>query len=266
MAKSTWRFAACAMALSVLAACSSPPAPVAQVDLDQIVTHGTVRVCSTGDYRPFTYHDAQGWSGLDIEMAQDLAKNLGVKLDLVQTTWATMVSDLGAKCDVAMGGVSITLDRAKRARYSSPYLRDGKAAAIRCADRPKYQTLADIDRPGVRIVVNPGGTNAEFDAANIDHATIVKYRDNNTIFDQVSGGKADVMITDTSEIRWQTIQNPQLCGVGLDHPFTFEQKAYLIPEASPALQQWTDQWLNIAQNDGTFAHISQKWVGVVSQP
>ena len=134
---------------------------------------------------------------------------------------------------MAMGGISITLDRAKHARYSSPYLRDGKTAAIRCADGSKYQTLADIDRPGVRIVVNPGGTNAEYDAANIHRATVVKYPDNNTIFDQVSSNKADVMITDASEIRWQIKQNPQLCGVGLDHPFTFEQKAYLIPEGEP---------------------------------
>jgi cyclohexadienyl dehydratase len=266
MKLSAWRFASGALVITLLAACSSPPPPAAPVDLDHIVTQGTVRVCSTGDYRPFTFHDPQGWSGLDIEMAQILAKNLGVKLDLVQTTWATMISDLGVKCDMAMGGISITLDRAKHARYSSPYLRDGKAAAIRCADRPKYQTLADIDRPGVRIVVNPGGTNAEYDAANIHQATIVKHPDNNTIFDQVIGNQADVMVTDASEIRWQSKQNPQLCGVGLDHPFTFEQKAYLIPEGSPALQQWTDQWLTIAQNDGTYAQIAQKWLGVVSQP
>jgi cyclohexadienyl dehydratase len=264
MKKSAWCFAACAAALALLAARGSPT-PAAKGDLDRIVTQGTVRVCSTGDYRPFTYRDMQGWSGLDIEMAQDLAKKLGVKLDLVQTTWASMLSDLGAKCDMAMGGISITLDRAKHARYSSPYLRDGKAAAIRCADRSKYQTLADIDRLGVRIVVNPGGTNAEFDAANIHHATIVKYPDNNTIFDQVSGNKADAMITDASEIRWQIRQNPQLCGAGLDHPFTFEQKAYLTPEDSPAVQQWTNQWLNIAQNDSTYAQIAQKWLGDMGQ-
>jgi ABC-type amino acid transport substrate-binding protein len=86
------------------------------------------------------------------------------------------------------------------------------------------------------------------------HAAIVKYPDNNTIFDRVSGNKADAMITDASEIRWQIRQNPQLCGAGLDHPFTFEQKAYLTPEGSPALQQWTNQWLNIAQNDGIRAY------------
>lgn len=265
MKKSALRFAAGTATLAVLAACGSSP-PSAQENLDQIVAQGTVRVCSTGDYRPFTYRDQQGWSGLDIEMAQDLAKKLAVKMDLVPTTWASMAQDLGTKCDIAMGGISITLDRAKHALYSIPYLRDGKAAAVRCADRSKYETLADIDRPGVRIVVNPGGTNAEFDNANIHHATIVKHPDNNTIFDQVSSNKADVMITDGSEIRWQTIQNPQLCGSNIDHPFTFEQKAYLIPQSDPPLQQWVNEWLNIAQNDGTYARISQRWLGVAGQP
>jgi len=258
-------FAVSATTVALLAACGSPT-PAAKGDLDRIITQGTVRVCSTGDYRPFTYDDTQGWSGLDIEMAQDLAEKLGVKLDLIQTSWATMLSDLGARCDMAMGGITITLDRAKHARYSSPYLSDGKAAAIRCSDRSTFQNLADIDRPGVRVVVNSGGTNAEFDVANIHHATIVNYPDNNTIFDQVSGNKADAMITDASEIRWQIRQNPQLCGAGLDHPFTFEQKAYLIPDGSPALQQWTNQWLNIAQHAGTYAHIAQKWLGDVGQP
>jgi cyclohexadienyl dehydratase len=265
MKKSAWHFAAGAVTLGLLAACGSS-APVAQEDFDQIVRQGTVRVCSTGDYRPFSHRDSQGWSGLDIEMAQDLAENLAVKLDLVQTTWATLASDLDTKCDIAMGGISITLDRAKHALYSIPYLRDGKAAAVRCADSSKYQTRADIGRPGVRVVVNPGGTNAEFDDANLHHATIVKYPDNNTIFDQVSGNDADAMITDASEIRWQIKQNPKLCGASIDHPFTFEQKAYLIPQSNPALQQWVNQWLTIAQNDGTYAHIAQKWLGDEGRP
>lgn len=53
----------------------------------------------------------------------------------------------------------------------------------------------------------------------------------------------------------------QLCGAGLDHPFMFEQKAYLIPDGNPALQQWTNQWLNIAQNASRYAHIARKWLG-----
>jgi cyclohexadienyl dehydratase len=251
--------------LVALVACGGQrPAPT---DLQRITSAGVVRVCSTGDYRPFTYRDPQGrWSGLDVDLAGDLAKRLGVKLELVPTTWSTLMDDLDGKCDLAMGGISITLDRAKRARFSAPYLRDGKAAAVRCADAARFGTLADIDRPGVRVVVNPGGTNAEFDHANLKQATIVEHPDNNTIFGQLLGGQADVMITDASEIRWQMAQHPELCGVALDHPFTFAQKAYLIGRDDAMTQQWVDQWLGVVTGDGTYAALSQRWLGRVVGP
>jgi cyclohexadienyl dehydratase len=261
------------VAMSALAAgCDSPTttsstATPASLGLPQILQRGTVRVCSTGDYRPFTYRDAQGvWSGLDIDMAHDMATRLGVRPEMVPTTWASVVNDLGSKCDVAMGGITITLNRAEHALYSAPYLRDGKAAIVRCAEASKFQTLSDIDRPGVRVVVNPGGTNAEFDNGHLHNAHVVNYPDNNTIFGQITNDAADVMITDASEIRWQTSQNPQLCGQSLDHPFTFEQKAYLIPRTATDVQQWMNLWLNIAQNDGTYAALSQRYLGALIGP
>jgi len=248
-------------------ASTTAPTSAQPSGLTRISQQSTVRVCSTGDYRPFTYRDRDGrWSGLDVDMANDLAKRLGVKLEMVASTWNTLMQDLGANCDVAMGGISITLTRAHHALYSAPYLRDGKAAITRCADRSKYTSLSDIDRPGVRVVVNPGGTNAEFDKANIRHAQIIQYPDNNTIFGQLTGNAADVMITDVSEIRWQAKQDPRLCGVSLDHPFTFEQKAYLIPQPDTDLQEWVDQWLNIVQHDGTYAALSQRYLGETMGP
>ncbi len=244
---------------------ATPTRPAAA--LAQILQRGTVRICSTGDYRPFTYRDPQGnWSGLDIEMAHDMASRLGVNLEVEPTTWANLVNDLNSKCDAAMGGISITLNRAKQASYSAPYLRDGKAAIVRCADASKFHTLADIDRPDVRVVVNPGGTNADFDKEHLHNAQIVTYPDNNTIFDQLTGTSADVMITDASEIRWEANQNPQLCGVSLDRPFTFEQKGYLVTQAATDVQQWINQWLNIVQNDGTYAQLSTKYLGAVIGP
>jgi cyclohexadienyl dehydratase len=260
-------FSVLVVMLGVTAACSSTTASITTAGLQQVLQRGTVRVCSTGDYRPFTYRDAAGnWSGLDIDMANDMAARLGVRLKLVPTTWANLVGDLDSKCDTAMGGISITLKRATQAIYTAPYLRDGKAAIVRCADASKFRTLGDIDRPGVRVVVNPGGTNADFDKERLHDAQIVTHPDNNTIFGQLTADAADVMITDASEIRWETKQDPQLCGQGLDHPFTFEQKAYLIPRSATDLQQWIDQWLDIAQHDGTYAALSQKYLGAVIGP
>jgi len=245
--------AASVLVVAAMAACSSP---------QEKSTPKALTVCSTGDYRPFTYRDAAGeWSGMDIDLVRDFARESGVELHLVPTTWPTLMADLGQKCELAVGGISVTADRAAKALFSEPYLRDGKAAIVRCADAAKYRSLSDIDRGGVRVVANPGGTNEQFDRANLHHATIIEYPDNNTIFDQVIEGKADVMITDGSEIRWQVTQHPQLCGVSTDQPFTVAQKAYLIPKDAVSLQQRINKWLSTIQGDGRYAAVSRKWLG-----
>lgn len=203
---------------------------------------------------------------MDIDLADDLARRLDVDVEMVQTSWANLVDDLNGRCDIAMGGISITLKRAQDAVYSTPYLRDGKAAIVRCTDAARLRTLQDIDRPGVRVVVNPGGTNAEFAKSNLKQATVIDHPDNNTIFGEISRGKADAMITDASEIRFQTAQDPALCGVSTDRPFTFEQKAFLLPAIATDTARWVDQWLNIVQHDGTYDRICAKWLGRVVGP
>ncbi|MDT7584009.1 MAG: cyclohexadienyl dehydratase [Pseudonocardiales bacterium] len=239
----------------------SAPPPSA---LDLIPQRGELRVCSTGDYRPFTYRDpATGqFSGIDIDMAGDMAHQLGVRLTVVPTTWATLVGDLaGGRCDAAMGGVSVTPDRARKAAFSDPYVIDGKAPITRCGQVARFQTLADIDRPGVRVVVNPGGTNESFDRSHLKRATLVPHPDNNTIFDEIIAGRADLMITDASEARWQAAQHPELCAVNPDRPLSFGPKAYLLPRGDVVFQQWVNVWLHQALGDGTYQRFSHPWQG-----
>ena len=62
------------------------------------------------------------------------------------------------------------------------------------------------------------------------------------------------------------MRHPQLCGVNVDPLFGFAQKAYLIRRLRTSVQHWVNQWLNIIANDGTFAAISQRWLGRVVGP
>ena len=150
----TVRFlSALAVALLVnLSAHAQQPAPSR---LDEIVKRGTLRVGMTGDYKPFTYLDkaTQQFSGFDVDMAEALGKALGVKVEFVPTAWPKLMKDFEAdQFDIAMGGVSVTLDRQKKGFFSMPIMREGKTPIARCADVGKYQTLPDIDKKGTRVI------------------------------------------------------------------------------------------------------------------
>lgn len=230
--------------------------------LDDIIKRGTLRVGTTGDYLPFTSVDkaTQTYRGFDIDMAEALAKALGVKVEFVQTTWPNLMKDFEAgDFDIAMGGISITLDRQKKGFFSTPVMRDGKTPIARCTEKDKYETIAEIDKPGVRVIVNPGGTNERFARANIKNAKLDVYNDNVTIFDEIAKGDADLMMTDASETRYQQKLHPGvLCAVHPDKPFDFSEKAYLM-QRDVALQEFVDQWLHIATDNGSFKKIYAAW-------
>lgn len=230
--------------------------------LDEIVARGVLKVGTTGDYKPFTFLDkATGrFEGFDIDMAERLGKALGVKVEYVQTSWPTLMKDFEAgSYDLAVGGVSITLDRARKGLFSTPIMREGKTPIARCADKGKFETIADIDRPGVRVIVNPGGTNERFARAHVKTATISVHNDNTTIFQEIAKGNADLMMTDSSETLFQQKQNPGvLCAVHPEKPFDFAEKAYWL-QRDVALKAFVDQWLHLEMETGGFAQVRSKY-------
>ena len=235
----------------------------AQSRLDDIVARGILRVGLTGDYRPFSERDKEsgGYSGLDVEMAQSLADGLGVQVEIVPTTWGTLLADLGnGRFDIGLGGISITLPRQRAAFFSAPVMRAGKAAIARCTDRDRFKTLAEIDRPGVKVLVNPGGTNERFDRANLHQASIVIFPDNTRIFDELAAGQGDLMITDAVETRLQQKLHSELCAIHPDQPFDFGELAYLLPR-DIAFKQFVDQWLHITMENGAWQRALDRYLG-----
>ena len=205
------------------------PAWAGQV-LDAIRASVTLRVGTTGDYSPFSLRTPEGaYVGADIDMARRLADRLGVRVVFVPTSWASLDADFAAgRFDIAMGGVTDLPARAAIGPFTRAVLVDGKRPLARCADRDRFVSIAAIDRPEVRVVVNPGASNEAFARRNFPHARLTVHADNATVFDEIAAARQDVMVTDGIEVDHQAARHAGvLCPASVPAPFTRLEKAVL---------------------------------------
>ena len=214
-----------------------------QSALDRILESGTLRIGTTGDYAPFSYYSGATLVGIDIDMGKGLAQETGVDYQFVPTSWPTLMEDLAAdKFDIAMSGISWNGQRQKTAYFSIPYHQGGKTPITRCEDTSRFNELLKIDQRGVRVIVNPGGTNQRFTIDHISQADVLVFEDNTRIFDEIISGRADVMITDLIEVHLQTKRHPELCASMGTATLSHLEKAYLLPQDD----KWklhVDKWL-----------------------
>ncbi|KAF1923505.1 ABC-type amino acid transporter [Didymella exigua CBS 183.55] len=243
--------------------------------LDKIQARGYLKVGTTGDYKPFSYRVTNRtalpatpainttYIGADIDLAQSLSNSLGLSrpVEFVPTVWANLSADIAAqKFDIAMSGVSITLARAQKLFFSTAIQRVGKAACVRCADLVKFSSLAAIDTAGVKVAVNPGGTNEAFDRANLKTATIVLVQDNNAVYKAVMDGGVDAMISDIIEVELQVRLHPGvLCIVNPNATFTFEELGYMV-DRDIAWKQYMDLFVHVQQGNGNWNRTLEKWM------
>ncbi|MBQ75639.1 MAG: chorismate mutase AroQ, gamma subclass [Gammaproteobacteria bacterium] len=228
--------------------------------LQQVLEAGLLRVGTTGDYAPFSFRTSSDlpFAGIDIDLANDLAKALNVEVRFVPTQWGQLLDDLTAgRYDIAMSGVSRNLDRQKVGYFSNTYHRGGKTPISLCKKVRKFDKLQKIDRASNRIVVNPGGTNERYVDQHIKQAEKVLHQDNRTIFDEIISGNVDLMITDEIEVKLQSARHAELCPTMPGKTLTYQEKGYLMPQ-DQQLKEYVDLWLALRLGDGTVASTFEK--------
>lgn len=233
--------------------------------LEDIAARGTIRIGTTGDYIPMSYLNPQTgeYEGIDAELSKLIAASLGVKIEYVPTTWPTLTADtLAGKFDIALCGISRNYNRAKIMAMSDAYGEGifGKTILCRKADAKKFRTIGDLNRPEVRIMINPGGTNEKFARANLTRAKLIVHNENADIPRQIAEGNADVMITETVEAAQYIKKDARLAAPLLNAPFTRHSCGILLEKGDQEWLNYINFVLAELRMDGTMAKLEEKYL------
>ena len=256
------KFRILAVALAFL---SLPAAVSAQTPdrLRKILASGVLRVGTTMDTPVFSMPGSSGdLVGFDIDLLATLGPALGVKIQHVKMTFGSMLADLAAdKFDVAMSGMGRTLDRARVATFSKPYMRYGKLMTIRSADVGRFRSLADLDRPGIRIAYNWGGLNDRFANTMFKQATPVGFASNELATADLLARKVDAQVSDSTAAIYMARMDPRLTAMSPDNVFNPVYVAMLLRREDQTLLNYVNIWIDQIELDGTLAKIRAKWLG-----
>ena len=251
-----------ATALTIALACTLPAFGETADRLDIVLKRGTLRVGTTMDTPVFSMRKDGQLEGFDMDALQSLGAALGVRIDYVKMTFGSMLADLAAdKFDVAMSGMGRTLDRARVATFSKPYLRYGKLLMIRSADKDKFKSLSDVDRPGVRVTYNKGGLNDRFANTMFKQATPTGFDSNEEATAALIAGKVDAQVSDSTAALYMAKNDPRLAVMDPEHVFNPVYVAILLRRDDQTLLNFINIWIDQIEMDGTLAKIRAKWLG-----
>lgn len=233
--------------------------------LEDIAARGVIRIGTTGDYIPMSYLNPQTgeYEGIDAELSGIIADSLGVKIEYVPTTWPTLTADtLAGKFDIALCGISRNYARARIMAMSDAYGEGifGKTILCRKEDAKKFLSLADMNKPEVRVMINPGGTNEKFAKANLSQAKLIVYQENADIPRQIAEGNADIMITETVEAARYIEKDPRLAAPLINEPFTRHSCGILMQKGDQEFLNYINFVLAELRMDGTMSKLEDKYL------
>lgn len=160
-----------------------------------------------GVYPPFTMEDpsTRAVSGLSVDLIQEIAKQLGVRVVWHRLNWNTMAADLKrGEYDVIADPIFQTIPRAREFAFSEPYSYFADGVGVVGINEKRFATLADVDAPNVTVAVGQGWASETLLRARFSNARILAV-DTSTdllqVFNEVLAGRADIAIADGGNAR-----------------------------------------------------------------
>ena len=228
--------------------------------LDRIIKEKVIRIATDTSSPPFGTIGSDGKpDGVEVAACKQLAKDLGVELDLVQVLATQRIpSLLAGRCDVTLSSISITFDRAKTVAFCNP---TGALTIVVFGPAKTTVTKAE-EMAGKRI----GITRATLEEATVPKvlptgARIVWFDDISATIQAVLSGQVDAIAMTEFAMNAVIARNP---GAGLATKFIVTRAFYapIVRQADHELRGWVNTWVFLNARNGVLPDMYKKYTGV----
>lgn len=234
----------------VAAACGDDDADSGDFDL---VSSGTLTVCTDAPYPPMEFEEDGEFTGFDIELMRAIADDLGLDLAVVNSGFDPITSGLAMEagdCDIAAAAITITEEREENIDFSDGYF-SGDQSLLTTSDSG-ITTLADT--AGRNLGVQTGTTGEQYANENASDAEIVSFENPGDVILALTAGEIDAVLQDI--VVNQSAADDNEGFVVVETFPTGEEYGFAVQEeGSEALLEAVNESLQTVRDDGTYDEI-----------
>ncbi len=221
--------------------------------LDDIKKAGKLVIATSPDFPPFEYLDGEKVVGIEVEIMELVAKDLGVELVIEQMDFESVLPGVqSGKFDVAVSGITITEDRKENADFTDPYFMASQAIVVMADSEIKGKA----DLTGKKIAVQTGTTAEEYCMG--EGYEVSSFVANNDAASALTSGKVDAWVVDNAVAIALSAQQNGKTKV-LDEAMTKEPYGFGFAKGSDTLVEAVNETLNKYMDDGTIEKIFEKY-------
>ncbi len=248
--------------------------------LSGVLARGKLRVCFEAGYFPFEMIGTRSglreralrpaderrggqvtqFGGFDIDLAREMARQLGVDFAPVNTRWNSIIPSLTlGRCDIIISGMSATNARRQSVEFSDPYMRIGQTVLLNAALANEIGSHGDLNDPKYTVASKPGTTGEEAVSRFMPEAEYRPFESELDAASAVANGNVDAFVYDQPFNATFVAMTGSENVVFLDQPFTDEAIAFAIRKGDPEFLAWLNGFLSDLRADGSYERIHGKW-------
>lgn len=228
--------------------------------IDQAVERGTLRV-GVGNFVPWVFRSKTGdMIGFEVDVAQKLADDLGVELELVPTVWDGMIPALLAnKFDLIISGMSLRPDRMLKANFTMPYASSGNMLAASRERMPDANSIADFNQRDITIAAVRGTTSASAVQDNLPNARLVQFDAEADVVQEVLNGNADAYVASVPKPATDVAKYPEQLYLPVRETFSGSLEAFALRKGDPDSLNYLNGWILLNRANGFLQERWQYW-------